>query len=99
MRWLPCQHSAPVAFAAVHPAFVPPSTLAWLEDGFSHFRPADVKLTRPPRVERGREDTECLFDGRSDGRRSADCPDHRCVAHDFASYLQAIRGCFCGLLI
>src|SRR2546425_2392751 len=81
-RWLPCQHSTPVAFAAVHPAFVPPSTLAWLLDGLGHFRLADVKLARPPRVERSRENTECLFDGRADGNRSVDRRDRRCVAHD-----------------
>src|SRR5216684_3135454 len=98
-RWLPCQHSSPIALAAVLPAFVPPSTLAGLQDGLSHFRLADVKLARPPRVERGREDTESLFDGRADSGGSVDRRDSRCVAHDFSSNLRDIRGRLGGLLI
>src|SRR5216684_3498566 len=87
MRWLPCQYSAPVAFAAIHPAFVPPSAVAGLEDGLSHFRIADVEFARPPRVERSREDTECLLDGRPDSGRSVDRRERRCVANDFSSNL------------
>src|ERR1700736_5297823 len=51
VRRIPGQHPTPVALAAVHPSFVPPSTFVRLQDGLSHFHPADVELSRPPGVE------------------------------------------------
>src|SRR5215217_8805263 len=83
--WLPHKNSAPVAFATVHAAFVPPASHAGFQDRLGHVRGADVVFVGPPAADGFGENPEGLLD------RNVDCDGsceglHGGGAHGFSCF-------------
>jgi hypothetical protein len=63
MRRLPDEHASPIVFEAIGLPLIPAPTDSRLQDDLRHLRGTDMEISRPPGVERFREDAECSLGG------------------------------------